>query len=342
MEDPTARTEETPPPRTASAGNRDSHAGDAAPPRRPPWSQRTPELVAVVGVALLLVAVVGGVAHSWDLLGDAQRGGLLLAAAAGLTTAGVWADDRAASAAARRTVTLVWAGATALVVAGVDLVAGVTAAPGRGVAAAAGVAGVAHAGALLASRRRGAPGQHVVLFAAAVYAIGPAGAAPGSGTVDNAAGWSFEGLAATLLAPLPAIAGEQTMPVAAVLPNAVALAAVGAAWAAVGARSHGRVRHTGVALAAVALAWAAMLANSADEPLGAAVALAIVLGLFIGGVAAEDGLVAVLGAVGTVVAGLRVLTAVVSGVEAVIVVVAALGVVMLAAALWMLRRRGSG
>lgn len=319
----------------------DTPAGGAHPGRaaRPPWSQRTPELVAGIGATLLTLAALGGVIHSWDLLTDLQRGVLLIGVAVGLTTAGVWADTRTTDARARHTITLSWAGATALVVAAVDLTAGTLGLIERVVVALAGLAGAAHAGTLLATRRRGAVLQHVALFATLVYAIGPVGIDFAWGHANLAMGWTLEGLFVTTLGPFFVVMTGDLLPAAAVVPNAVALAVIGAAWAGAGTRGEGAARYVSVTLAAIALAWGALLANSADDPVGAAIALAIVLGLLIAGIARDDALLVTLGAIGTTVAGLRVLAAILTGAELVIVIVGGLGLAMIVGALWMLRRR---
>ncbi|QBI19169.1 hypothetical protein ER308_06195 [Egibacter rhizosphaerae] len=320
-------------------------------PRVPPWSQRIPELVAGIGSLLLALAAIGGVIHSWDWLSQLQRGVLLLAVGVGLTVAGLWLDDRVRDPRARHTITLAWAGATALVIAAVDLMAGATGilmagATGiveRGVVAVSGAAGAAHAGALLAWRRPRAMLQHVTLFVALVYGLGPL-AATSTASVDFTTGWTLERLATTTLWPLVSLLTGD-IPTAAVLPNALGLAAIGAAWAVVSARASGALRYTGVAIASFALAWGALLANGADNPVGSAIALAIVLGLLVGGIAREDALLVTLGSIGTTVAGLRVLAAIFAGVELVILLTGGLGLAMVAGALWALRRRrgvGSG
>jgi hypothetical protein len=299
------------------------------PPERRAWRDRLPEIIATIGASLVALAVTGFLSSTWEHITDIQKAMVLGTAAAGLTAVGVWAD------AARRPLELVvglcWATATLLVAAAVTL-AGFSLAGGvdRLAIAAGGVAGAAHAGLLLA-RRPSSLLQQTSLFAALLFAAGPPGTA-----LDER--WSWDHVGTLLFDPLLGLF-DPSHTVDAFAVTGVAYFAVAAAWVALAGALHGRARTLAKTIAVSAAALAALQLNVLSAPVGAVGALAIVLAFLVYGLVADDAGLVTAGAIGSLVAGVRVLAALFSGAALVTLLVFAGGLAMLAWAFAAMRRR---
>lgn len=300
---------------------------DGAPHR--PWRERLPELVATVGAILVVAAIAGFVTSTWDDLEIAHKAMALAAVAVGLTVAGVYVDT-ARQQASSRVVGLVLLCASVAVGASVTLF-GYAAAPGSGRLAilAGGLAAALHAGWVLA-RDPASPTRVLGLAAALAYAAGPSGSALADrfSTMDPA----------VLLLPVrgvldPTVTSDHLM-------------LLGTGWSVVGVvllfvatRLAARARHTAVVVATVALFAAAAMLNIATDPLGAFAALCIVVGYLLYGIVADRPGISTTGAIGVLVAGIRVVWGLFSGQVAVTVTALAVGVAMLAWAVHAVRGR---
>lgn len=290
----------------------------ARPPRRP-WRERLPEVIAAIGATLVVLALAGFASSTWDVLGAYGKAVALGAAAAGLTVAGLWADQSG-----RRTfqalVPTLWATATAVLVAAVH-VALVAALPdaGRVAIALAGSAGVVH-GVALWRRRPDAVLSQLATVGAALFAAGPVGTA----------------LADTYRASdLP----ELVRPLAGVLDptvetDAFALVAgahllVAIAWLALARMLPGRAAHAARVGGSALIGYAAMEFNVLASPMGAVVALLVVLGYLVAGLVLDDVFLVVVGTVGALASGVKVIWSLFSGEVAVTLTVFTVGLAML-------------
>jgi hypothetical protein len=279
-----------------------------------------------------VVALAGFVSSSWEAL-DAHGKSLALAtASAGLTVAGLWADTSGRRTFARL-VPIVWATATAVLVAAVA-VALQAALPdaGRVAIALAGAVGVAH-GLVLWRRRPDAMLSQLATAAAAVFAVGPVGTS----------------LADTYGAtPLP----ELVRPLAGVFDptlasDAFALVALGhllvaVAWLVAARGLAGRPAHLARVGGSALLGYAAMEFNVLVSPMGAVVALLVVLGYLVAGVVLDDVFLVVVGTMGAIASGVKVVWSVFSGEVAVTLTVFGVGLAMLAWAYRAARGRDDG
>lgn len=301
----------------------------APPPPRRYWRERLPELVGFVGAALVTVAIIGFLTAQWELLRDVEKAMVLGAAAAGLTAAGLWAD------AVRRplefVVGLCWVTATLLVAAAVTLAGAAGAGqPDRIVIAGAGLAAAVHAGLLLA-RRPSSTLQQGALFVALLYAIGP----PGTAIADL---WDWTRVETLIIDPLWGLF-DPSHTVDAFAITGAGYLAVAVLWAVLATRLEGRAQRLGNVLAFTAAAAAGPQLNVLSSPVGAVAALGVVIAFLIVGLVAEKPLLVTAGAMGCLVAGVRVLAALFSGAALVTVLVFAGGLVMLAWAFHAMRSR---
>ena len=298
----------------------------ARPPRRP-WRERLPEVVATIGAGLVLLALAGWVSSSWQLLDAYGQAVALGAAAAALTVAGLWADQSG-----RRTFTalvpMVWATGTAVLVAAVH-VALVTAMPEatRIAIALAGTAGVAHAAALW-RRRPDAMLSQLATVGAAVFAAGPIG--------TSLADRYETSLLPELVRPLAGLV-DPTVATDAFLLVAVAHLAIAVAWLGLGRVLTGRPAHVARIGGSALVGYAAMEFNVLELPLGAVLALLVVLGYLIAGIVLDDVFLVVVGTVGALATGVKVIWSLFSGEVAVTLTVFAVGLAMLA---WAYRQAG--
>ena len=186
--------------------------------------------------------------------------------------------------------------------------------------AAGGVAAAVHAGWVLL-RTPSSPTRAAGLAAALLYGAGPAGTSLGD---------RFSTMNPTdLVLPL-AGAAEPTLRTDAFLVPGVAWAAVGVALLALATRVGDRARRTTTVLATGALFSAALMLNVVTDPVGAFAALCIVLGYFVYGRLSEQPGMQLVGAVGVLLAGIRVLWGLFSGQLVVTVAVLAVGLALLA------------
>lgn len=289
------------------------------PPRRA-WRARLPEVVAGVGAALVVLALAGFASSTWDVLDAYGKALALGAAAAGLTVAALWADQSG-----RRGMTalvpIIGATATAVLVAAVHVaLQAAVPASSRIAIAVAGTAGMAHGG-LLWRRRPDALLSQLATVGAAVFAAGPVGTA----LADR-----YD----------PSLLPELVRPVAglfdpSVASDAFALVAgahlaIAIAWLAASRVLDGRAAHLARVGGSALVGYAAMEFNVLVDPMGAVGALLIVLGYLVAGLVLDDGFLVVLGAVGAVASGVKVIWALFSGEVAVTLTIFGVGLTMLA------------
>lgn len=298
-------------------------------PPRVPWRQRLPELIATIGVLLVVAAVGGFLSSTWEDITQYEKALVLAAAAVAFTAAGVWAD-RADRKAFTALVPLLWAGGTATLLGSVTLAASTTA-PGqaRQSLAIAGLAAAGHAGWLL-TRRPSSVIQQLSLLGALVFAAGPFG----NSASDRFTWDSLEQAGTPLLGLI-----DLTFTSDAFVITGIAHALIGVLWLALSHRLDGRAATVAKLAGSGVLAFAAMELNVLAEPTGAVAALLIVLGYLVYGLVAEDPLLIVVGAVGALVAGTRVLTALFSGEVLATIAVFVAGLAMIAWAFQTIRRR---
>jgi hypothetical protein len=285
-------------------------------PRRP-WRQRLPEVVAAVGAVLVVLALAGFVSSTWALLDEYAKALALGIAAAGLTVAGLWADDRRGL---NRIVPIVWATATAVTIGAVH-VALVEAMPDatRIAIALAGVAGMTHA-AVLWQRRSNSILMQLAAVGSAVFAAGPIGTSL-TDRFDPA-------LLPDLFRPLAGVF-DPTVATDAFLIVAIAHLAIAVAWIAAGRILPGHAAHVARVGGSALLGYAALEFNVLASPIGAAIALIIVLGYLIAGVVLDDVFLVVVGTTGALATGVKVIWSLFTGEVAVTLTIFAVGLVML-------------
>jgi hypothetical protein len=285
-------------------------------PRRP-WRQRLPEVVAAVGAVLVVLALAGFVSSTWALLDEYAKALALGIAAAGLTVAGMWADDRRGL---HRIVPIVWATATAVTIGAVH-VALVEAMPDatRVAIALAGVAGMTHAAVLWQTRANSILMQ-LATAGAAIFAAGPIGTSL-TDRFDPA-------LLPDLFRPLAGVF-DPTVATDAFLIVAIAHLAMAVAWIAAGRILPGHAAHVARVGGSALLGYAALEFNVLASPIGAAIALIIVLGYLIAGVVLDDVFLVVVGTTGALATGVKVIWSLFTGEVAVTLTIFAVGLVML-------------
>jgi hypothetical protein len=294
-----------------------------------PWRDRLPELIAGIGTALVVAAVAGFVTSTWDELGMLHKAMALAGIAVGLTVAAVFVDN-AARKGLSKVVSLVYLSASVTVAASATMFGYLTdPAAGRAGILAGGLAATVHAGWVL-SRDRTSPTRVAALWAALLYASGPAGnsAADRFSTMDPLV--LFHPVAGVLD---PTFASDKF-----VVPG-VGWTVTGVLLLALAHRIEGATRHWATTFATLSLFGAALMLNIASNPVGAFVALAIVVGYLVYGLVSEQQGMVVVGAVGIVAAGVRVVWGLFSGQIAVTVTALAVGLAMLGWAVHAARSR---
>lgn len=310
-----------PPPPPGAAGAPYASSRPTAPSRPPrrPWRERLPEVVATVGAVLVVLALTGFASSTWDVLDEYGKALALAAAAAGLTVAGLWADQSG-----RRTFTALvptlWATATAVLVAAVH-VALQAAMPEltRVAIALAGSAGVAHA-ALLWRRRPDALLSQLAIVGSAVFAAGPVG--------TSLADRYEPGLLSELVRPVAGLL-DPTVETNAFAIVAAAHLAIAIIWLMAGRALPGRPAHLARMGGSALIGYAAMEFNVLASPMGAVVALLVVLGYLVAGIVLDDVFLIVVGTIGALASGVKVIWALFSGEVAVTLTVFTVGLVML-------------
>lgn len=321
--DPTAPSDAPPPPPPPAGSGRlappPSGPATARPPRRP-WRERLPEVIATIGAGLVVLALVGFLSSTWEVLDEYAKALTLGAASAGLTVAGMWAEQSR-----RRTFTVLvptlWATATAVLVGAVH-VAGAEALPDatRIVIALAGVAGIAHA-ATLWQRRRDSLLLQLATVGSAVFAAGPVGSALSDRYEPS--------LLPELVRPLAGMF-DPTVETDAFALVAVAHLAVAIGWILLGRALPGRAAHVARVGGSALVGYAAMEFNVLASPMGAVAALLVVLGYLVAGIVLDDVFLVVVGTVGALISGVKVIWSLFSGEVAVTLTVFGVGMAMLA------------
>jgi hypothetical protein len=241
-------------------------------------------------------------------------------AAAGLTAAGAWAESSARRLLSNIT-SMLYMSATLCVVSAVTLAvrAGLPDG-GRLAVAAGGVAAAVHAGVVL-SRDRESVLRQLSLLAGLLYAVGPFGTAISDRWEPNDVELFFH--------PLRGLV-DPTFTSDAFVLTGLLHALVGAVWLVMSRDLDGRAATAARIAGTAVLAYAALELNVLTAPIGALLALLIVLGYLVYGMATDDGGLVVVGAIGALLAGVRVLAALFSGEVAVTVATFAAGLAMLA------------
>lgn len=320
-----------PPPEPGTAWRPEDPPFTARRKERVPWRERLPEVVATVGAVLVLLAIAGFLSSTWEELGQYPKAMVLGLTAAGLTAAGLWAQTRDRASAARDYVVgLAWAAATVCVAGAVTLAAS-TAFPGWGrlTVAAGGLAGLVHALAMWA-RNRGSLTQLAAAVATGLYAAGPVGTSASDRFGPETADLLWSPFAGFL---------DPSYTTDAFLLTGLGHLVVGIALLAVARQLAGRVRHVAHTTAGVLVGYAALELNVLPSQVGAVAALAVVLGFLVYGMVSESAALVVMGSVGALAAGVRVLAALFSGKALVTLLVFAGGVALLGWAFSAMRRR---
>ena len=306
-----------------------------APPPPPPqglsggWRDRLPEVAATIGTVLVVAAVTGFVTSSWEELTLLQRAITLAAVAVGLTVGGMYVEGVSRRALDRVT-SLVYLSASWTVAAAATLaVSAVDPGAGRLAIAAGGLAAALHAGWVL-TRDPASPTRATALVLALLYGVGPVGRS----LADRFSTMDPVDLGVPLLGALdPTVADDRFL-----LPG-IGWALVGIAGLVLAPRLAGRARHTTTVLATGALFGAALMLNVLTDPVGAFAALCIVLGYLVYGHLTGQAAVQLVGAVGVLLAGIRVLWGLFSGQIVVTVAVLGVGLALLGYALRAARDR---
>ena len=330
--DATTRLDTPPPPPPGSMPVGPPPAGTlptaARPPRRP-WRDRLPELVAAIGTTLVAMAVVGFLSSTWEQLGQVEKAMVLGGAALGLTVAAGWAEVSSRRLLSNIT-SMLYLSATLCVAAAVTLV-GREVLPdgGRLAVALGGVAAAVHAGVVL-QRDRGSVLRQLGLLAGLLYAAGPFGTA----VSDR---WE-PGDVELFFHPLRGLV-DPVFTSDAFLLTGLLHAVIGGVWLLLSRELDGRAATAARVGGSAVLAYAALELNVLTAPVGALLALLIVLGYLVYGMVTDEGGLVVAGAVGALVAGVRVLAALFSGEVVVTIATFAAGITMLAWAVRAARAR---
>lgn len=316
-------------------------AADTPPPPPPPrarpgqerrgWRDRLPEVAATIGSVLVIAAITGFVTSSWEELTLLQRAVVLAAVSVGLTVGGAYVEG-ASRRALDRVTSLVYLSASSAVAASVTL-AGHAAEPGAarlGIAAG-GLAAAGHAGWVL-RRDPSSPTRTIALALALLFGVGPAGLTP----ADRFSTMNPLDLGLPLVGAV-----DPTITSDAFLVPGVGWAVVGVALLALAGRLAGRARHTATVVATGVLLGAALMLNVLSDPVGAFAALCILLGYLVFGYLTDQVGIQLVGAVGVLLAGIRVLWGLFSGQLAVTVAVLVVGLMLLAYALRAARDRSA-
>jgi hypothetical protein len=320
--DPADRSAGTPTNRTVGrpSGGPPPPPGTTRPPApRRSWRDRLPEITATIGTVLVVSAITGFVTSTWEELTLLHRAVTMAAVAVGLTVAGVYAEA-ASRRSLGRVVSLVYLSASVSVAASGTLL-GLATDPGAGrlAIAAGGVLAAVHASWVLL-RDQGSPTRALGVIAALLYAAGPVGQsiADRFSTMD----------VIDLGLPLVGMADPTLSSDSFLLPG-VAWAVIGVALLAVAVRLPDRTRRVTQTTATLVLFAAALMLNVLTDPVGAFAALCIVLGYAVYGWLTDHPGMQVVGAIGVLIAGIRVLWGLFSGQLAITVTVLGVGLALL-------------
>jgi hypothetical protein len=300
-------------------------------PRRG-WRDRLPEITATIGTVLVVSAITGFVTSTWDELTLLHRAVTMAAVAVGLTVAGVYAES-ASRRSLDRVVSLVYLSASVSVAASGTLL-GLATDPGAGrlAIAAGGLLAAVHAGWVLL-RDQSSPTRALGVIAALLYAAGPVG----QSIADRFSTMSVIDLGLPLVGMADPTLQSDTF----LIPG-VAWAAIGVALLAAAVRLPDRTRRVTQTTATVVLFAAALMLNVLTDPVGAFAALCIVLGYAVYGWLADHAGMQVVGAIGVLIAGIRVLWGLFSGQLVITVAVLAVGLALLIWSVRAARARADG
>jgi hypothetical protein len=302
----------------------------AAPAGRP-WRDRVPELVASIGLTLVVLAIVGFVTSTWEDLNDLSKAIVVGAVAVGMTIGGHYVETKAHDA-LRRIVALVYAAAS-VAVAGAVTLAGLHIVPGyaRFAIALAGLAAAGHAW-WIRSGDVASPVRTLTFSAALLYASGPVGSnAADRYSTSRLTDW-FDPLGG-LLDPGFTSEGFVYVGIGWLIAGAVTLLLSG--------QHVGRAQHLVRVSATVMLILAAASLNLWPDAVGALLALLVAIGYLIYGLVAARTGVVIFGSVFILTVGLRVLAGLFSGGIAITIATLVAGVGMLAWAVRAAKMRDS-
>ena len=297
-------------------------------PRRTPWRERVPELVGAIGALLVIAAVAGFLSAQWEELDRVGRAIVLGAAAAGLTAAASWLEDRGDTRIGRLT-SMLWVTGSATTGAAVVLGASV-ALPGmaRLTALLAGLAIAGHA-LLAVTRDPASPLRQLGVVAGALVAAGPFGT-----DIADRATWSTLG---EFFVPFAGLV-DPTLTDDAFLLTGIAHLVIGGAWLTWSVRTEGRAAQVGRVGATALLGYAALELHVLPYGIGAFAALLLVLAYLVHGMVSEHTGQVVAGTIGALVAGGRVLWSLFSGEVATTIAAFGVGLALLA---WAVRARSN-
>lgn len=317
-----------PDPRTAASGRPPTTTTGPDRPERRSWRERLPEVVGGIGTVLVTAAVLGFLSATWSQLDRPGRALVLGAAAAGLTAAAAWLEERTRSGLGTIT-SMLWLSGTATTTAAVLLAVSVPLDDAaRLTALVAGLAGAAH-GALALRRDPHGPLRQLGVVGPLLVAAGWFGTALADRPAD--------GLLEQLLLP---VAGLVDLGLSSddYLLTGPAHLLLGVAWLLWSTRTTGPARHLASVGGTALVGYAALQLHVLPQPIGAFVALLVVLSYLVHGLVAERGGLVAVGAAGVLVAGGRVLWALFSGEVAVTVAAFTVGLALLT---WAVRARSA-
>lgn len=306
-----------PPPEPATAASRK---------QRTPWRERLPELVGAIGTLLVVAAMAGFLSAQWEELDRIGRAIVLGAAAAGLTVAANWLEQRMQRRLSQLT-SMLWVAGSATTGAAVILGASVGL-PGMARITAL-IAGLAIAGhALLAvTRDPSSPLRQLGVVGGALVAAGPFGT-----QISDRATWDTVG---EFFIPFAGLV-DPTLNDDAFLLTGIAHLVIGGAWLAWSVRNEGRAAQVGWVGSTMLLAYAALQLHVLPWGIGAFAALLLVLAYLVHGMITERTGAVVAGTIGALIAGGRVLWSLFSGEVATTIAAFGVGLALLT---WAVRAR---
>ena len=301
------------------------HAAASSRTRRTPWRERLPELVGAIGTILVVAAVAGFLSAQWEELDRIGRAIVLGGAAAGLTAAANWLEQRDGR--LSQLTSMLWVTGSATTGAAVILGASVGL-PGMARITAL-IAGLAIAGhALLAiSRDPASPLRQLGVVGGALVAAGPFGT-----DIADRATWDTVG---EFFVPFAGLV-DPTLTDDAFLYTGLAHLVIGVVWLAWSVRNHGRAAQVGWIGSTTLLAYAALQLHVLPWGIGAFAALLLVLAYLVHGMVTERTGAVVAGTIGALVAGGRVLWSLFSGEVATTIAAFGVGLALLT---WAVRAR---
>ncbi len=318
--------EQPPPPAYPPPTPRQGRPPVSASKRRTPWRERLPELVGAIGTILVVAAVTGFLSAQWEELDRIGKAIVLGAAAAGLTAAASWLEQRTDGRINQLT-SMLWVTGSATTGAAVILGASVALPEMARITAL--LAGLSIAGhALLAvSRDPSSPLRQLGVVAGALVAAGPFGT-----DIADRATWET---VADFFVPFAGLV-DPTLTDDAFLLTGVAHLVIGAAWLAWSVHTDGRAAQVGRVGATALLAYAALQLHVLPYGIGAFAALLLVLAYLVHGMVTEHTGQVVTGTIGALVAGGRVLWSLFSGEVATTIAAFGVGLALLT---WAVRAR---